>query len=108
VSTSTLYSHFFLTHFPQPFSTNNIFDNLPSLTSTTSDIRNELDQYLATDTEDVRDGLLWWHERRTTYPHLSCMAQDYLSIPSKTFVTLQVFPSLLLLTLYLLSNVNRR
>ena len=33
--------------------------------------------------EDVTpgDGLKWWHERHATYPHLSRMALDYLTIP---------------------------
>ena len=86
VSISTLYSYFYLTHFLQPFSTDNIFDNLPSLALTASDIHNKLNWYLATDTEDVQDGLLWWHERCMLYPCLSHMAQDYLSIPGKTLV----------------------
>jgi hypothetical protein len=69
----------------QSSSSDNIFDNLPTLTPTSSDIHNELDHYLATDTEDVHDGLLWWHEQCTTYPHLSRMARDYLLIPGKMF-----------------------
>ena len=65
----------------------NIFDNLPYLAPASSDIGDELDRYLATDTEDIRDGLMWWHERHATYPKLSCMARDYLSI-SGTFLYL--------------------
>jgi hypothetical protein len=43
----------------------------------------ELQCYLAADVEDVKDGLMWWHERHTAFPHLSCMGQDYLSIPGE-------------------------
>ena len=87
----TLCSYFFLTHLstlPQPFSTNNIFDHLPSLAPSTAKIRDELDWYLSTDTENAHDGLLWWHKRCMTYPRLSRMARDYLSIPGK----FSVFP----------------
>jgi hypothetical protein len=69
----------------QSSSSNNIFDNLPTLAPTSSNIHNELNCYLATDTEDVCDGLLWWHKQCTTYPRLSCMARDYLLIPGKMF-----------------------
>ena len=41
----------------------------------------ELQHYLAVDTEDVMDGLMWWYERQTVFPQLSRMARDYLSIP---------------------------
>jgi len=59
----------------------NIFDNLPDLAPALSDLLDELDRYLATDVEDVRDALMWWYERRATFPRLSRMARDYLSIP---------------------------
>ena len=56
--------------------------------STTDD---ELQHYLAADVEDVKDGLLWWHERRAIFPQLSCMARDYLSIPGEPFF-FRVYP----------------
>ncbi|KAF4610550.1 hypothetical protein D9613_006531 [Agrocybe pediades] len=60
----------------------NIFYNLPSLAPpTASELRDELDQYLSTDPENVKDALLWWHEKRHTFPKLSRMALDYLSVP---------------------------
>jgi hypothetical protein len=31
--------------------------------------------------EDVKDGLMWWYEKRVAFPRLSRMARDYLSIP---------------------------
>ena len=58
----------------------NIFDDLPKLAPVSSDTHDELDRYLAT---DIEDGLMWWYERCTTFPHLSRMARDYLSIPGK-------------------------
>jgi hypothetical protein len=67
-------------------SSDNIFDNLPGLAPALQEPHDELDQYLSTDTEDVKDAILWWHERRATFPHLSCMARDYLSIPGKCFI----------------------
>jgi hypothetical protein len=43
----------------------------------------EVSRYLSTDPEQVRDVLLWWHERKSVYPCLSRMALDYLSIPGE-------------------------
>jgi len=43
----------------------------------------ELQCYLSVDPEDVKDGVMWWHEQRAMFPQLSCMACDYLSIPSE-------------------------
>lgn len=45
------------------------------------ELRDELARYLSTDPEQVTDVLVWWTERKATYPHLSRMALDYLSIP---------------------------
>jgi len=65
------------------FQPNNIFDNLPDLAPMSSDLGNELDRYMATDIEDVKDPLMWWYEHRKAFPLLSLMARDYLSIPGK-------------------------
>ncbi len=60
----------------------NIFDDLPTLApicgATTVD---ELTLYLSTGPENVTNALQWWHGKRKTYPHLSRMALDYLTIP---------------------------
>ena len=48
-----------------------------------ADFGSELDHYLKADVEDVTDAIAWWHIRRSTYPRLSRMALDYLTIPSK-------------------------
>ncbi|KAF4622367.1 hypothetical protein D9613_009167 [Agrocybe pediades] len=59
----------------------NIFYNLPSLAPpTASELCDKLDQYLSTDPKNVKDALLWWHEKRHTFPKLSCMALDYLLV----------------------------
>lgn len=47
---------------------------------------NELDQYLKSDLEDVTDVIAWWHAHHKTYPKLSRMALDYLTIPGMWFV----------------------
>jgi len=66
-----------------------MFDNLmDAMPPCSSD--DELQRYLATDVEDVKDGLMWWHERCASFPRLSHMARDYLSIPGKYFVFLQL------------------
>ena len=60
----------------------NIFDNLPALQALKpSELRGELDRYLATDPVNVSDALAWWHEQRHVFPRLHRMALDYLSIP---------------------------
>ena len=62
---------FVLTYFPlQSSFSNNIFENLPSLAPTLSNIGNELDHYLTADTEDVQDGLLWWPQETFYLPSL--------------------------------------
>jgi hAT family C-terminal dimerisation region len=59
-----------------------MFDDLPALAAPkSSELRDELERYLSTDPEFVPDVLSWWYERHHIYPHLSCMAKDYLSIP---------------------------
>lgn len=50
-----------------------------------SELRSELDAFLSTDPEYVEDVLTWWYEKRTTYPRLSRMALDYLTIPGTYF-----------------------
>jgi hAT family C-terminal dimerisation region len=59
-----------------------MFDALMDDTPTSSP-DDELQHYLATDVEDVKDGLMWWHERHATFPRLSRMARDYLAIPGE-------------------------
>jgi hypothetical protein len=71
---------------PTPSKTN-IFDHLMDDTPSSS-VEDELQCHLATDVKEVRDGLMWWHERRTTFPRLSRMAHDYLSIPGKQLIFL--------------------
>lgn len=62
----------------------NIFDQLPALVKLKANHAcDELDTYLASDVEDVEDALKWWYEHRSNYPHLTHMALDYLTIPSK-------------------------
>jgi hypothetical protein len=46
---------------------------------------NELDQYLAKPLKKVRDPIAWWWDHRASYPKLSKMAYDYLSVPRMSF-----------------------
>lgn len=46
-----------------------------------ADLSDELDLYLGSRPEQVVDVLAWWIERRDTYPCLSHMAINYLTIP---------------------------
>ena len=62
-----------------------MFNNLPILTPPkAADLGSEIDRYLSSDVEHVTDLLAWWHARRGTYPQLSHMALNYLSIPGKS------------------------
>ena len=63
----------------------NIFINLLSCSSSApvnEELCSELAQCLSTGPKNVKDVLLWWVEMCAVYPHLSQMAQNYLSIPS--------------------------
>ena len=55
-----------------------------------SSMDDELQCYLAADVEDVMDGLIWWYKRCAMFPWLSCMAQNYLSIPGEFFFFLRL------------------
>jgi hypothetical protein len=59
-----------------------MFDTIMDITPKSSD-DDELQRYLAADVEDVKDGLMWWHERCVVFPRLSRMGRDYLSIPGE-------------------------
>ena len=62
----------------------NIFDSLPTLARKTQH-KDELDTYLAIEIEDVGNALKWWYDNRLTYPCLSRMALDYLTIPGMSY-----------------------
>ena len=64
-----------------------MFDSLMAATPTSSS-NDELQHYLATDIEDVKDGLMWWYEKHSMYLRLSRMACDYLLIPGDYFIFL--------------------
>ena len=52
----------------------NLFNNLLDIMTSSSDNHDKLDHYLAMDMEDMKDALMWWHERHATFPYLSHMA----------------------------------
>ncbi|KAJ8454957.1 hypothetical protein ONZ45_g19104 [Pleurotus djamor] len=62
----------------------NMFDKLPEVAPPPStQTLNEARTYLESPIEPtVTDALQWWYDRRETYPKLSRMARDYLSIPA--------------------------
>jgi hypothetical protein len=77
---------------------------LPSLAAPkTKQLHDELMRYLSTDIEQVKDVLLWWAEHKATYPRLSRMALNYLTIPGR----LSSNPYNAALTLFY-SNFHRR
>jgi hypothetical protein len=67
-----------------------MFNDLMDSTLTHSS-DDELQHYLSTDAEDVKDDLMWWHERRATFLCLSHMAHDYLAIPGELLTFLRLY-----------------
>jgi hypothetical protein len=62
-----------------------MFDSIPALAPPArAQLRSELERYLGTDAEQVDNVLQWWFDRRATFPRLSRMALDYLTIPGTT------------------------
>lgn len=59
----------------------NIFEALENEDIGDDEVSDELTRYLSTDPERVKDALEWWNDRRASFPNLSRMALDYLSIP---------------------------
>ena len=63
-----------------------MFDSLPALAPPKpADLHLELDRYISGDVEYVTDPLDWWYKQRRTYPQLSHMALDYLTIPGEFY-----------------------
>ncbi|OJT07830.1 hypothetical protein TRAPUB_1276 [Trametes pubescens] len=60
----------------------NIFEALEHEDVADDEVSDELTRYLSTDPERVKDALEWWNDRRASFPNLSRMALDYLSIPA--------------------------
>lgn len=67
-----------------------MFDTLLKPSPSSKGPADELDRYLATDTEEVANPLLWWWEHHSMYPCLSRMALDYLSIPGMSSFSLNL------------------
>ena len=77
----------------------NIFDQIPALAAPKqSQLHDELVTFLSTDPEFVDDVIAWWYEKRMTYPCLSRMALDYLTLPGKFLIISHPFHSLHVLT----------
>ena len=52
----------------------------------------KLDHYLkSAHVKNVKDPLKWWFENHGTYPRLSRMARDFLTIPGEFLLTLNKF-----------------
>ena len=80
----------------------NIFDNLLVLQAPNiRELMDELARYLSTGRDlHVKDGLLWWFERKHIYPTLYRMAMDYLSIPGTLFVLIFIMMAILIYLTY--------
>jgi len=61
----------------------NVFDTLTALAPPrVTNLRTELDRYLAANVEHVTDALVWWHEHHVAYPRLS---QNGLGLSNHTW-----------------------
>jgi hAT family protein len=61
-------------------------DNSSSSSSSSDEeeFADELDRYLSSGRiKKVEDPIKWWHENQDSYPRLSRMAKDYLTIPGE-------------------------
>lgn len=66
----------------------------------------ELDHYLKSPRiKGIKEPLQWWFDNRGTYPRLSRMARDFLTIPGESFFSFLQVQSNLILTWYLASSV---
>jgi hypothetical protein len=66
----------------ESMSSKNIFDNPPTFAPLRgSALTDEIQLYLTTDCENVKNPIQWWYEKRKAYPRLHRMALDFLSIP---------------------------
>jgi len=68
----------------------NIFDSIFNTTPMSPNTLDKLQRYLVVDVKDVKDALMWWHKRCGSFPGLSHMAHDYLSIPGEQFEILHL------------------
>jgi hypothetical protein len=72
---------------------NNVFDSLPAYRTLSHADLDELSRFMHSSPEEVSNEnlLAWWNDHRREYPHLSRMALDYLTIPSKLqFINLAI------------------
>ena len=46
------------------------------------DLDDELNRYLKSDPEQTNNCIQWWIDKRSSFPYLSRMALDYLTIPA--------------------------
>ena len=56
----------------------------PSSSSNEEEFADKLDRYISSGRiKGVKDPIRWWHENQASYPRLSRMAKDYLTIPGQ-------------------------
>ena len=73
-------------------------DDSPLRPGTSAHSDDEIDRYLKEPRESPNNVLQWWVEHQKTYPQLSRMALDYLSIPGMCFKHITFFSCLFLAT----------
>ena len=58
-----------------------------SSSSDEEEFADELERYLSSGRiKGVTDPIKWWHENQGSYPRLSRMAKDFLTIPGKDYI----------------------
>jgi hypothetical protein len=71
-----------------------------------TELHDKLTRYLSTDPENIEDVLIWLHEWKAMYLHLSRMALDHLTIPDMQFIIHCLSIKLMVLFIFL-SHIHR-
>ena len=85
-----IYSHLF--YLFKSFQSRNNDSDDPESSSSSSDEEEFADRYLTSGRiKGVDDPIRWWHENQASYPRLSRMAKDYLTIPGQYSLTIYLY-----------------
>ena len=69
----------------------NDFDELTKTVTSTSELASYLDSDTITEFDEDFNVLSWWHQHKLTYPILSLLAKDVLTVPASTISSESTF-----------------
>jgi hypothetical protein len=69
----------------------NDFDELTKTVTSTSELASYLDSDTITEFHEDFNVLSWWHQHKLTYPILSLLAKDVLTVPASTISSESTF-----------------